>query len=175
MRLGFDMGFDLDGYLFAQGRQFRTYKEFSSESGGGIPEGSTYVLRAIVPTNIILTGLELALDNGFIRLRTVAGGAGGGVFAEALPILPRNTMTDVPTPIYQSQINLTAGGTHTGAGTQLDVLRVKVENSIGAASTVGGFQSDERGIGPGTYYFLFTNIGTGVAEGVFHAQWTERG
>lgn len=169
------MDFNLDAYLFAQGRQFRTYKEFSSESGGGIPEGSTYVMRAIVPTNIILTGLELALDNGFIRLRSVAGGAGGGTFSEGIPVYPRNTMTDVPAPVYQSVVNLTGGGTHTGGGTVLDVLRVKVENSIGAAATVGGFQSDERGIGPGTYYFLFSNIGQGIAEGVFHAQWTERG
>lgn len=165
----------LDAYMFQQGRQFRTFKEFDSTAGTAIAVGATYVVRVTVPSNLLLTGLELSMDNGFIRLRTIAGGTTGGTFSENLPILPRNTMTDRATPIYQSQITLTAGGTHTGGGVLLDVLRVKVENASGAAATVGGAQADERGVGPGTYYFLFTNAGTGAAEGVFHAQWTERG
>lgn len=151
---------------FFGGREFRTFKELS------ISAGSSYIVKAVVPINLILFGLDLALDDGHLRLYTYAGGTEGGTFSESLPVIPRNTMTEVPVP-YSTQIGLTAGGTHTG-GVLLDVIRLKVEAATGSASSVGSSQNDERGVIAGTYYFHFENIGMGSVVGTFKARWEER-
>ncbi len=72
-----------------------------------------------------------------------------------------------------AQTALTAGGQHTG-GTELDVIRLKVENASGAAASVGSAPQDERGIAPGTYYFRLENIGQGAATGTLKLRWEER-
>jgi hypothetical protein len=167
------MASELEQYLFINGRDFRTFREFYAADGTGITEGATLVIRAVAPTNIVLTGLTVTLDNGFLRARTYSGGTTGGAFNIALPSIPRNAMTDVAA--YTPKVVLTAGGTYNLDGPLLDVLRVKVENSAGAAASVTGGQDDERGVGPGVYYFVLSNIGAGVAEGVFRASWSERG
>lgn len=164
---------DVGQTSFFAGREFRTFKEFYSTDGTQIAAGATYVVRAVVPINIILAGLELNFDNGVIRCRTVVGGTPGGTFSEVLPIFARNTMTERPAPFYTPQVALTAGGTHTG-GTVLDTLRLKVENATGGASSVGSSEGDERGVVAGTYYFLLQNISAGIAEGTFKARWEER-
>lgn len=152
---------------FFDGREFRTFKELS------IPNGTTYVIRAVVPINIVLFGLELTLDNGQVRLGTYADGTAGGTFSEQLPLIPANSMSEKTQPAYTPKVVLSAGGTHTG-GIELDVIRVKVENSTGAAASVGNVAQDERGVGAGTYFFRIQNIGTGVVEGTFKARWEER-
>lgn len=157
---------------FFAGREFRTFKEFS-EPDTEIANAATYVIKAVVPVDVILFGLECIIDNGHIKIETVLGGTEGGTFSETLPILPRNLMSERPTPLYTPLVVLTGGGTHTG-GTVIDVIRLKVENSSGAASSVGAEQGDERGIAAGTYYFRLSNIGTGVVEGTFKARWEER-
>lgn len=162
---------------FFAGREFRTYKEFYVASSTQILPGVTYVIKAVVPINIILASLEVALDNGFLRMRTFAGGTEGGSFSETLPIFPKNNMSERPTPFYTPQVILTAGGTHNAAGTLLDVVRLKVQNNANSSATaaVAGSDADSRGVSVGTYYFLLTNIG-GVdpLEGTFHARWEER-
>ena len=152
---------------FFAGREFRTFKELN------IGAGNTYVVKAVVPINIVLFGLDLVLDNGFVRVGTYIGGTEGGSFSEVLPKFGRNTMSSIPQPPYVSQVVLTAGGTHTG-GTELDVLRLLVANASGQSSSVGAEISDERGIGAGTYYFRLLNSGAGTATGVFKARWEER-
>lgn len=151
---------------FFEKREFRTFKELS------ISAGATYVVRATVPVNIILTGLELVVDDGKLRLESAVGGTPGGTFSEALPIIPRNAMTETPAA-YTPQVALEAGGTHTG-GTLLDVILLHTANATGSASSVGNAQQDERGVAPNTYYFRFTNTGSGTVAGVFRARWEER-
>lgn len=150
---------------FFGGRQFRTFKELN------IGLGATYVIKAVTTKDIILYGLELSLTSGEVKLSTVTGGTEGGVFSETLPIFPRNTMSERPTPIYTPTTVLTAGGTHTG-GTVLDMLWVKIADNSNFAASVGATPGDERGVGAGTYYFRLNAIA--ASTGIFRARWEER-
>lgn len=152
---------------FFAGREFRTFLELS------IATGTTLVVRAIVPIDVILQGLELDVEDGHLRLGTFVGGTPSGTFSSALPVLPRNGMTERPAPVYSAVVSLASGGAHTG-GVQLDVLRAKTANQSSQASSVGVVTGDERGIAPGTYYFRIENLGSGTALGVLRASWEER-
>lgn len=160
---------------FFEGREFRTFKELN------VAAGATYVIKAVVPLNIILFGLEVNLDSGFLRLGTYAGGTEGGTFSETLPIFGANNMSggndhrnDYNGGIYAAQTVLTAGGTHTG-GTELDVIRLKVAGISQQASSVGSGATDERGVGTNTYYFRLLNLsGSDAITGTFSARWEER-
>lgn len=125
---------------------------------------------------MILLGLDLEADDGWVRLATVVGGTEGGTFSETLPIFNRNNMVVGPDreTLVASTTLITAGGTHTG-GTELDAIRLRTANATGAASSVGMGSGDERGVAPNTYYFKFTNLGSGTATGVFRVRWEERG
>lgn len=159
---------------FFEGREFRTFKEFN------VAAGATYVIKAVVPLNIILFGLELTIDDGFVRLSTAVGGTEGGVFGETLPIFGTNNMSSGADhrrarngAIYASQVVLTAGGTHTG-GTELDVIRIKTTTASGSALSVGNTPESERGVGANTYYFRLANLGSGAALGTLKTRWEER-
>lgn len=153
---------------FFAGREFRTFKELNIAIGG------TYVIRAVVPIDVILFSINLSLDSGHARMSTLVGGTAGGTFSETLPIFGRNNMSERPTPFYTPVAVLTAGGTHTG-GTTLDILRVKVSNDTAKGTSVGGGLSDERGIAANTYYFKIENLDLGNAvAGVLSAWWEER-
>lgn len=149
---------------FFEGREFRTFKEWSTATT------ATYVIKAVVPINIVLFDLVISIDSGDIRVQTLVGGTEGGSFSETLPVIPANTMSSRPTPFYTSQVVLTAGGTHTD-GTLLDVLRVKTASNSNFSSSVGARPSDERGIGANTYYFRIT---LNDVIGTFKARWEER-
>lgn len=152
---------------FFAGREARTFRELA------IPTGNTIVVKAVVPLNIILFGLSVFLTDGAVKVETMVGGTEGGTFSETLPIFPRNTMTERPTPFYVPQVVLTAGGTHTG-GTVLDVLYAATSGIGSQAASVGVETGDERGVGAGTYYFRITASGSATATGVFKARWEER-
>lgn len=149
---------------FFAGREFRTFKEWST------PTTATYVIKAVVPLNIILFDLRMGCEEGSARVETVIGGTEGGAFSETLPTFNRNTMSERPTPLYTQQVALTAGGTHTG-GTVLDVLRIKASGNSNFGSSVGAAGGDERGVGANTYYFRLTLTGY---IGTFRAWWEER-
>lgn len=155
---------DLAQTSFFEGREFRTFKEWTTATT------ATYVIRAVVPIDIVLFSLQLALEAGTARVETVVGGTTGGTFSETLPIFPGNTMSTRPTPFYTNQVVLTAGGTLTG-GTVLDVLRVKTADNSNFAASVGAAPTDERGVAANTYYFRITLSG---AIGIFKARWEER-
>lgn len=153
---------------FFAGREFRTFKELS------IAASSEYVIKAVVPFNIILFGLTVVVESGQLRMTTLAGGTSGGTFSETLPVLGRNNMTERPMPFYSPQVVLTAGGTITG-GTILDVVRLKADQNSNRASSVGSEPGDERGILPGTYHFRLENLNsTDPIAGVLSARWEER-
>lgn len=158
---------------FFNGHEFRTFKELS------IASGATLVLRIVVPVNTILQNVRLSLDAGSIKLRTVSGGTPTGTFAENLPIIPKNTMTGgvfpaPPTPLYLAQNTIMSGATALTGGVDIDVIRIVVANASGQAQSVGAAVDDSRGVGPGTYYWVFNNFGTGTATGVFSSFWEER-
>lgn len=161
-------------HSFFEKLQFRTFKEFDSTGGSAIAAGATYVIKAVVPIDIILLGLELVADNGQGKVETVVGGTPGGSFAEVLPLFNQNNMAfEGPMPIPVSQVALTAGGTHTG-GTRLDVFRIKVATATGQASSIDAAQGTQRGVAANTYHIRVVNTGAGALEGVLHAHWEER-
>lgn len=149
---------------FFAGREFRTFKEWTAAAT------ETYVIKAVVPIDIILFELGMQLDEGAVRIETLIGGTEGGSFSETLPIFPTNTMTEKPQPPYVNQVVLTAGGTLSG-GTLLDQLRAKTSGNTNFAASVGTSAGAERGVGPNTYYFRLTLAG---AIGTFKARWEER-
>lgn len=149
---------------FFAGREFRTFRELNLTD-------ATLVIKAVVPVDLILFGLEMTLTSGQIHIETVAAGTEGGTFSETLPIFPRNTMSERPTPVYTPLVQLTAGGTHTG-GTLIDVLYNKTADNANFSASVGSSGGDERGIGAGTYYFRL--VSTGASVGIFKARWEER-
>ena len=147
---------------FFAGREFRTFVDLS------LAIGASLVIKAVVPVNIILFGLNVTVLTGQIRVETSTGGTEGGVFSTALPIFPRNTMTERPTPYYTPLVALTSGGTITG-GTLLDVTAGLTDKAV----AVGAEPGDERGIGPGTYYIKLTAVGVPLV-GIVKARWEER-
>ena len=158
---------------FFEGREFRTFKELN------IAAGATLVMRVTVPVNTILQNVSMTLDAGSVKLRTVSGGTPAGTFSESLPIIPKNTMTGgkfpAPTlPLYAAQNSVASGGTSITGGVDIDVIRIVVANASGQASSVGNAQDDYRGVGPGIYYWVFNNFGSGAATGVFSSFWEER-
>lgn len=158
---------------FFEGREFRTFKELN------IPQGQTLVMRINVTVNTILQSVGITLDAGSVKLRTVSGGTPVGSFASNLPIIPKNTMTGTefpapPLPLYVAQNTINYGATGLNGGVDIDVIRLVVANASGQASSVGSAQDDSRGVGPGTYYWVFENFGNGAATGVFSSFFEER-
>lgn len=166
---------DPDQTSFWEGREFRATKELN------IAASAEYVIKAVVPINIILVKLEVSIESGFIRVGTYVGGTPGGSFSETLPIFNANSMSagndhrkNVSGSIYAVQTVLTAGGTHTG-GTELDVVRIKTANVTVQGQSVGSSPFDQRGIGANTYYFRLLNLSAQDAiTGTFKARWEER-
>lgn len=154
-------------HAFFEGRQARTFREFS------IPAGQTLVVKAVVPINTILNQQGYELDSGAIRVTNLIGGTEGGSFSEVMPIINKNNMSDKPTPLYVPQVVFTAGGTHTG-GTTLDIHRVVASTATAQQSTVGNIVGDERGIAANTYYIRHENFGSGAATGTLFFLWEER-
>lgn len=149
---------------FFEGREFRTFREWEVAATG------TFVIKVVVPINVILFEFLIQIEAGTLRLETVINGTEGGVFAETLPVISTNTMTEKPQPAYAPQVLLTAGGTLTG-GTLIDVSRVKVADNSNFGATVGAEGGAERGVGPATYYWRLTQTGF---IGVIKARWEER-
>lgn len=152
---------------FFEGRQFRTFKEFS------IAAGATYTIKFVVPINIILITQGVELDAGSIRITNSVGGTPGGTFSETLPIVPKNTMTERPTPLYVPVVVATAGGTIAGA-TALDIHRVVAATATAQQVTVGNQVGDDRGIAANTYHVSYENFGSGTATGTLFFIWEER-
>lgn len=149
---------------FFAGREFRTFKEWTAATT------ETYVIKAVVPINVILFEFGIELEAGTVRVETVFGGTEGGSFSEALPIFSTNNMSEKPQPPYAASVTLTGGGTLTG-GLVLDVLRAKTSDNSNFAGSVGASAGAERGIAIGTYYFRITLT---AAIGVLKARWEER-
>lgn len=149
---------------FFEGREFRTFFEYS------VPSGQSVYLRATVPLNIILFSTSLTLDAGKMRMTLLAGGTEGGTWSP-VAVFPKNNMTD--RPAYAGQVQIDSGGTHSG-GVLLDVVRMLSETAGNRSSTVGGQVADERGVATGVYYYRLENIDGQTANGVFSAFWEER-
>ena len=87
-------------------------------------------------------------------------------------------MSTRPKPYYSSQATLKTNNTNGGAGfsggTLVDVDRLKAAQATSGKQTVGGTDSDERGLPAGTYHLQFSNPGSSAAIGVYKLFWEER-
>lgn len=145
---------------FWSGKQFRTFQKLE------IASLATVAIRATVGVNIVLYETSFATENSSVEVQLKAGGTAAGPWT-AMPVIRKNTMTTAP--IITSQVAMDYDGGHTG-GVLIDLLRVTAGNK---QASVGGTDS-ERGVGPGTYYYVITNTGNQSATVVFSGWWEER-
>ena len=159
---------------FFEGREFRTFKELN------IPGSGEYVLKIVLPSDVILQSAETQVDSGWLRIGAYVGGTEGGTFSEELPRFAANGMSlglnrrAYNGVAYAPLMTIHAGGTHTG-GIETEVVRNKAAGNANQSVTVGGTVLDTRGAAAGTYYFRFLNLSpTDAATGVFRMRWEER-
>ena len=151
---------DVGETQFWSGKQFRTFQKFEIASGASV------TIRATVGVNIILYETSFTTENSSIEMQLRVGGTATGPW-NSMPVIRKNTMTTAP--VITSQVTMDYDGGHTG-GTLIDLLRVTAGNKT---SSVGGGDS-QRGVGPGTYYYVITNTGNLTATVIFNGYWEER-
>ena len=164
---------------FFLGREFRTFKEFN------LANGNKYLIKVITGVNTVLRSGELSVDAGGIKMTTWAGGSplpGGVTFPEALPIIPKNSMTEAPAYTPVTLITATAPAANVGLtpaaipNPQRDCTRcVSGGGQSATVSVTGTVQDADRGVpGSATFYFLLETLGAGAATGVLKFHWEER-
>ena len=151
---------DVGQTSFWSGKQFRTFQKLE------IASAATVAIRATVGVNIVLYETSFNTENSSIEVQLKAGGTANGPWT-AMPVIRKNTMTTAP--VVTSQVTMDYDGGHTG-GTLIDLVRVTAGNK---QASVGGTDS-ERGVGPGTYYYVITNTGNKTATVVFSGWWEQR-
>lgn len=153
---------------FFAGREFRTFLAFNLAAGASI------YIKATLPIDIILDGLGIDVDDGYVKLEAFVLPSSQSGFVTPLSVLGVNRMLSRPQPYYVPQVTFLTGGTFAG-GTLLDVLAVKTANSSASASTQNASVAGERGLAPGDYYIKLTSLaGSGNSIGVMRARWEER-
>lgn len=152
---------------FFEGREFRTFREFS------IATGQSLYIKFTSPVDFILFEQSLTLDAGSIRFTALTGATEATPFNTALPVVGKNRMAIRPQPYYSPVITVSTGGTVTG-GTIVELFRVVAANATAQQQTVGGAAQTERGLPAGTYYLRIENIGNSTATGVYSLFWEER-
>lgn len=155
---------------FFEGREFRTFYEFSIASGASV------TLKFSCPVDFILFAQRLSVDAGAIRLSAITGATESTPFSTAMPVIGKNRMASrrqYPGGYYAAQATIANGGTITG-GTVVEVVRVVAAGATAQQSTVGGQTADERGLAAGAYYLKIENISNGTATGVYSLFWEER-
>lgn len=145
---------------FWSGKQFRTFQKVTIPSTGAV------TIRATVGVNIVLYETSFHTENSSIEVELKVGGTSDGPWT-SMPVLRKNTMTTAP--VITSQVTMDYDGAHTG-GTTIDLVRVTAGNK---EASVSG-DDKERGVGPGTYYYVITNTGNQTATVVFSGFWEER-
>lgn len=153
---------------FFTGHQGRTFKELS------IAAGATYIIMVTVPLDTVLWNVNLSVDAGAIRLATYAGGTPSITLTDPIPVIPKNTMSTRPTPFYALQNQLVGGTATLTGGILIDVIRVATAGATAQQTSVGSSSFSERGVGAGSYFWVFNNYSNGTATGTFDAFWEER-
>lgn len=151
---------------FFEGREFRSFVEFS------IPSGQSVVYKFSIPVNFILFEQNMTVHAGGVKYTAEVGGTFSGSFTTDLPIVGKNRMSTRPQPYCVSQASITTGGTYAG-GQIIDVARLVTSGSTAQQATVG-LSSTERGLPAGDYCVRLTNLSNGTSTGVYNIFWEER-
>lgn len=155
---------------FFEGREFRTFYEFS------IPSGQSVTLKFACPVDFIMFQQALSVDAGGIRLTAITGATESTPFNTPLPVIGKNRMTSrrqYTGGYYAAQETISSGGSVTG-GTVVEAVRVVAANATSQRATVGGQTSDERGLPAGSYYLKMENLHNGTTTGVYSLFWEDR-
>ena len=145
---------------FYAGREFRTFQQFT------LAPAASVAVRVITPINIILLNASFSSEGSSLEVQLRVGGIAAGPWTP-MPILRKSTMTS--TPVIATQLTIDYDGAHAG-GTLIDVLRVVAGNKTSSQTGVGS----ERGVGPGTYYYVLTNVGNQQSTVIMSGEWEER-
>lgn len=154
-------------HSFWEGKEYRIFKQLN------IAANSTYTMKIVTALDVVLHRVEPTIDVGSLLFLTYSGGTPAGTFSETIPILRKNNMSSAPN--IPSTTAITAGGSVSG-GVLIDAVSLVSQTSSGSKSglTVGGAEFDDRGVAPGTYYWVFQNRTNDVLTGVFRSFWEER-
>lgn len=163
---------------FFEGREFRSYYEFSADTGNALTVGATRNFKFSIPVGFILQGQSLEIDKGGARVQVFINATDGGSWS-SIPVLAKNrssTRRVFPNgSFYTGQATVFTGGTFTG-GTAVDVLRARTASQTVAAVNVGFNQDDVRYLPAGDYYMQMQPL-AGVndsTEGLYLLAWEER-
>ena len=151
---------DVGETQFWAGKQFRTFQKVT------IAAGATVSIRATVDVNIILYEVSFHTEDSTIEVGLYAGGSATGPWT-SMPVIAKNRMTTAP--VNASQVTMDYDGSHTG-GTLIDISRVFAGNKSSNFSS----GDSERGVPPGTYYYVIQNVGNQTATVIFNGYWEER-
>lgn len=154
---------------FFEGREFRSFKEFS------IAAGATLVMRFTSAVDFVLHTQRLTVLSGTLRFAAVADATSGGSFS-TIPNITVNRMSTAP--VVTSQCVFASGGTSTG-GTETDVQLVSAVSDGGllggaAVLSVGNATDEPRGLPAGVYHLRFQNTSSETAVGVYALSWSEQ-
>ena len=162
---------------FFEGREFRSYFEFSAEKTTSIPVAGSRTFKFTCPVDFILQSQVLDIDKGGVVLRAFTGATDGGGWT-TVPVIAKNrspTRRQYQSGYYVPQATVSTGGTFT-LGTETDVLRARTASQNVSASNVGSAQDDSRYLPAGTYFIRLSPL-TGVndaSEGIYSITWEER-
>lgn len=156
---------DIGSTGFFAGKEFRAFWPISLASG------ASRVFKLVSEVDWIVYQVQLELAEGYVLAEIAADGTEGGTFGTAVLSRARNYMT--VTPSFTSQVAITTGGTLTGYGA-IDQFYTRSAGATAQAASTTGAALDEKGVAPGTYYIVLTNVGTGTATGTFRMRWEER-
>lgn len=152
---------------FFEGREFRSFLDLS------LAVGASQVIRVTTPCPIHLSGQNLSVDAGKVRMDVYLSPTPSGTWNSALPIIGKNRTPERRFPYYVPQLTLDTGGTITG-GTLVETIRAAASGNGSNQSTVGANMDDVRGLPAGTYYIKFTNIDNGTSNAIYSLWWEER-
>ena len=150
---------------FFAGREFRTFYEFSIDTGASL------VIKVIAGVDTILQNFGAELYLAELRVELRYGGTESGTFDSAFPLFKTNTMSTASS--YAGQVSLATGGTHTG-GTVVDLLTLYSGANQNKAIQSSASEDSPQGFSAGTYYIHLINTDGATATGIFRARWEER-
>lgn len=150
---------------FFQGRQFRSYRDFS------LTAAEVRYFRFTSLTDFVLFDQTISVSGGSVRLSVWTGATASGTWTP-IPVIGKNRMSSIPQPPYVSGVTFETGGTFTG-GTEVEAIRLVSATATAQQSTVGASAGDERGLSASSFYIKIeaTNSTPTVLYSLF---WEER-
>lgn len=162
---------------FFEGREFRSYFEFSADAGTSLAVGATRSFRFVSPVDFILQSQTIEVDKGGVRIRAFINATDNGSWT-TVPVISKNRSPAhrvFPSGYYVGQATFFTGGSFTG-GTEVDVLRSRTASQTVASSNVNASQDATRYLPAGTYFLIMQPL-SGVndtSEGIYSLSWEER-